>query len=168
MPDAPVTVIGDAAEVRAMLRAYSRWQRSTSDKTLTSELRKTARKRVSGIVEDAKGRAVGVSPQAAMAARPLRAASDRMPTIKGTGSTRLRRWSDDRGGQPPRFGDVFYGAEYGSNTLRQFRPWRGNGNRAGYFYWPAVRAGVTRLYREYLGDLQRLADRWAREGSTHG
>lgn len=32
-----------------------------------------------------------------------------------------------------------FGAEYGSLRYRQFKPWRGNGATAGYFFWPAVR-----------------------------
>ena len=31
------------------------------------------------------------------------------------------------------------GAEYGSNQYRQFKRWRGAGNNAGYFLWPALR-----------------------------
>lgn len=32
-----------------------------------------------------------------------------------------------------------FGAEYGSYRYRQFQTWRGNGEDAGYFFWPAIR-----------------------------
>ena len=32
-----------------------------------------------------------------------------------------------------------FGVEFGSYTYHQFLAWRGNGDQAGYFFWPAVR-----------------------------
>lgn len=39
------------------------------------------------------------------------------------------------GGEPYDFG-----AEFGALVYKQFRPWTGNGDDAGYFFWPAVRS----------------------------
>lgn len=49
--------------------------------------------------------------------------------LKITGVGRVRY-----GGQP-----YDMGAEFGAYAYRQFLRWRGNGDEAGYFFWPAIR-----------------------------
>ena len=36
-----------------------------------------------------------------------------------------------------------FGAEYGSMRYPQFKPWRGNADKAGYFMWPSIRHQMT-------------------------
>ncbi len=43
--------------------------------------------------------------------------------------------------------------------LNQFQPWRGDTTEAGYFLWPAIRATLPQLQREYLEALTVLARR---------
>lgn len=40
------------------------------------------------------------------------------------------------------------GAEFGAYRYRQFKTWRGNGEEAGYFLWPAVRQFRDKKFRE--------------------
>ena len=51
------------------------------------------------------------------------------------------------------------GAEFGAKRP-QFKPWRGNGQNAGYFLWPAIRAAnVMQAYSDGLADLvEKLAN----------
>lgn len=47
------------------------------------------------------------------------------------------------------------GAEFGSYQYHQFNTWRGNGEEAGYFLWPAVR-----MYRDHEMVHQYFAEVW--------
>lgn len=48
------------------------------------------------------------------------------------------------------------GAEFGSNRYKQFRPWRGSGQAAGYFLWPSIRAERERVIDMYGDEIERL------------
>lgn len=63
------------------------------------------------------------------------------------------------------FGGAAYpfagGAEFGSFRYKQFQPWRGNGEGAGYFVYPAIRQDsdeIAETYMERLDDLMRKHD----------
>lgn len=52
------------------------------------------------------------------------------------------------------------GAEFGSVRFRQFKPWRGSGEDAGYALYPAIRAKnaqVVDKFGDMLADLTRRA-----------
>lgn len=63
------------------------------------------------------------------------------------------------------FGGAAYpfaaGAEFGSFRYKQFEPWRGSGEGAGYFIYPAIRQDsdeIAETYMERLDDLMRKHD----------
>lgn len=54
------------------------------------------------------------------------------------------------------------GAEFGGQrrpTTQQFKPWRGSGERAGYFLYPAIRSDADEIYDDYLEALDELVKR---------
>ena len=48
------------------------------------------------------------------------------------------------------------GQEFGSNSLPQFKAWRGSDSKAGYFLWPAIRSGIGQARQEYEAELDKL------------
>lgn len=48
------------------------------------------------------------------------------------------------------------GAEFGSDTFKQFQPWRGGGSGAGYFLYPTIRRDAAKIETEYERALARL------------
>jgi hypothetical protein len=100
------------------------------------------------VATEARGRALsgGVAKVAKYVAPTIRATRDRAPVVRMGGSGKL----------PPRngvfrsatVGDVMWGAEFGSARHKQFMPWGGNSDSAGYFLWPSIR-------------LDEAVERWA-------
>lgn len=51
------------------------------------------------------------------------------------------------------------GAEFGAYQFKQFQPWRGNDENAGYFVYPAIRQDADRIETEYGAAIDKLLDR---------
>lgn len=54
------------------------------------------------------------------------------------------------------------GAEFGGGrrpTTRQFEPWRGNGETAGYFVYPAIRSNAERIESEFTDAIDGIIKR---------
>lgn len=51
---------------------------------------------------------------------------------------------------------AFGGAEFGSDKYKQFQPWRGNGEGAGYFVYPTIRRDGPRIETEYRTTIDDL------------
>ena len=51
------------------------------------------------------------------------------------------------------------GAEFGSKQFRQFQPWTGSGQEAGYTVWPAIRAKQDDVLRAYEKNIMALLRR---------
>lgn len=51
------------------------------------------------------------------------------------------------------------GAEFGAYRFKQFQPWRGNDENAGYFVYPAIRQDADRIETEYGAAIDKLLDR---------
>lgn len=51
---------------------------------------------------------------------------------------------------------AFGGAEFGSDKYKQFQPWRGNGEGAGYFVYPTIRRDGPRIDAEYRTTIDKL------------
>jgi hypothetical protein len=104
--------------------------------------------------------------QAIQSAMGLRTLSDRIPAIKLRGSSEFVSKSrpSKKRKRPVTRGDVFYGAEFGSDRLRQFPPRSpklGGGNQ-GYFFWPTVEAMAPKINAEYLKALDRITKKLER------
>lgn len=124
---------------------------------------KQAARGIAGLVADsAASKARSEGGIAALVAPTLRPANDRVPLVRMGSAQRLPEsgdgWERDRSGPGQTIGDVIWGAEFGGGrraTTRQFEPWRGSGDTAGYFLWPTVRAKGDEIgvrYSEALKD----------------
>jgi hypothetical protein len=74
------------------------------------------------------------------------------------GATQNTAWIKLLGREPTIFGAEFGGGH--RRTTRQFKPWRGSGNDAGYFVYPAIRASVDDVsdqVEDAVNDLIRFA-----------
>jgi len=54
-------------------------------------------------------------------------------------------------------GLVALGNEFGALRYKQFPPWRGNGEEAGYALWPSIRENRDRVVEVYGDAIERLA-----------
>lgn len=112
----------------------------------------------SQVAVDAHGRALKVGGVARLVAPTIKATRDRVPVVREGGTRRLPpRYGKARTGKRQTIGDVTMGAEFGGDAFRarQFLPWRGNSETAGYYLYPAVRAHAPRtqvMYSEALDD----------------
>ena len=92
------------------------------------------------VADMAKGRAAGVSRQAAKAAGTLR-------PVKSGVAARIS------GGTGIGF---FYGAEFGSNRYHQFMP---HGGTTGYFLYPTIRGEMDVIVNFYGDEIERVSRR---------
>lgn len=93
----------------------------------------------------------------------IKAKRDRVPKIVMGGTTRLpSRDGSPRRGSKQTVGNVVWGGEFGSDRFRQFSPWRGNGEGAGYALWPTVRDESDDTIERYGDALMSAVDKAAR------
>lgn len=93
---------------------------------------------------------------------PVKARRDRIPKVVMGGTTRLpARDGRPRRGSRQTVGDVMWGAEFGSDRFRQFSPWGGNGETAGYFLWPTIRDESDGIMERYGDALMEAVDKAA-------
>lgn len=140
-----------AADLNRMLRSLSR----EASRGIRAESRAIA----GDVAAAAESRALALGGAAKVVAPSLRAVSDRVPAVRLGGSARLRE------GERQTVGDVIWGAEFGGGrrrTTRQFAPWRGNGEGAGYFLFPTVRDMEDEVLERYGDAVMRAVDASAR------
>ena len=120
---------------------------SALPKESQDEVRSAAQEIAGTIAAEARSSYQGSNGAWAFIAPTIQAKRDRVPSVQA-GGTRLL---PGRGKRPKRdnqrLGNVLWGVEFGSDRYRQFDPWTGNDEGAGYAIYPAFR---------------RLGD-WARE-----
>lgn len=122
------------------LDQFRRELRKLDDKTLIDGL-KDANKQVGDIVVDeAKSRAQ--TRLQVKAASTLRAGRQQARAVVTGGTARV---------------PFFFGAEFGALQYRQFSPWRGSGENAGYFLFPAIRDKREEVLDVYGVAIERLA-----------
>lgn len=137
--------------LRRMLRQLPR--------AASAELRDASMDVARKVAARASSTASGQGGVAGLVAGSIRARRDRVPVVQMGGSARLplsgNGWErkSRRGGQQT-VGEVIWGAEFGSVRWRQFEPWRGNDDGAGYFLWPTIRAMRATIEAEYSGALR--------------
>ena len=93
------------------------------------------------VAEDARARAEAGHPRARYPrSRPNQTQhwSDLVATIRAGATARTPHVTVGKAAVPWALGFEFGGGQ--KRTTRQFPPWRGNGEDAGYFLWPAVRS----------------------------
>jgi hypothetical protein len=147
-------------QVVGLYPALARWAKS--DPMFNQEIRKASVNLIGKVVTNVQSAAVEApNPrQAIESARGFRARPDRVPVIKlstTSGFVSQSRPNRKRKRKVTR-GDVFFGAEFGSDRLRQF-PGRsarlGAGNK-GYFFWPTIEKMAPTISAEYLKALDRI------------
>lgn len=147
-------------QVTGLYPALRRWAKS--DPMFNKQIRAASVQLIGQVVTNVQSAAVSApNPRQAMeSARGFRARPDRIPVVKlssSTGFVSKSRPNRKRKTKVTR-GDVFFGAEFGSDKLRQF-PSRsarfGAGNR-GYFFWPTVEKMAPTIRDEYLKALDRI------------
>lgn len=132
------------AEVRVEgLRELTKALRQV-DKDLPKEVQR-ANKAIAESVAD-KTRASfagrgGVAPKVAASVKALASQRDAKVRIGGN------RWP------------YAMGAEYGSLAFKQFDPWRGSHEGAGYSLWPTIRSQRTEIEDEFLRSIDAIARR---------
>lgn len=147
------TKLDVAVEVEG-LKPFVKELKALGDADLSAEFKDANVAVADLIVERARARAAGEGRQAKAAAKTLRAVKSKVRAEVVMGGTKAP-W--------------VFGAEFGaqqdkprartSGTYRgfnQFKPWRGSGENAGYFLYPAIRAStddVVDLYGERLDEL---------------
>lgn len=129
-----------------MLRAISKAEGPEGNRAL----REVAKGLAAEVAGDAVSRAT--TPQERLAAaKGIKAASDRIPSIRMGGNARLSRSTPGRGKQP-RAGDVIFGADFGSDVLRQFPP----KVRGGRLVFQAVKDNNQEIAKRYLDAVEEL------------
>ena len=146
-------------QITGLYPALARWAKS--DPMFNKEIRQASVKLIGHLVTEVQTSAQGTgSRQAIESARGFRARPDRVPIIKLNGSSGFVSQSRPNRRRKTKVtrGDVFFGAEFGSDRLRQF-PGRsarlGSGNR-GYFFWPTIEKNAETIRTEYLKALDRI------------
>jgi hypothetical protein len=51
------------------------------------------------------------------------------------------------------------GAEFGAYKYKQFKPWRGNGQDAGYFVYPTIRRDADKIATEFTAAVDKVIDK---------
>ena len=125
-------------------------------KAAVTQLRDASQEIAGRVADDARARAQGLGGLAALVAPTIRAGRDRSPLVKMGNSSPLPEegagWEHERGGPNQTIGDAMWGAEFGGGrrpTTRQFSPWRGSGQDAGYFLYPAIRQDEPWIEERY-------------------
>ncbi len=147
-------------QVTGLYPALQRW--SKSDPMFNQEIRKASVQLIGQVVTNVQS-AASTAPnprQAIESAKGFRARPDRVPIVRLSGSSNFVSQSRPNRKRKKKVtrGDVFFGAEFGSDRLRQF-PGRsarfGAGNR-GYFFWPTIEKMAPTIRDEYLKALDRI------------
>jgi hypothetical protein len=116
------------------------------DAALPRQLRLVNKEAADVVVDAALDKAHQLGGVAAHAAEALKSAAEQRRAVVTLGNDR----------HPEALG-----AEFGATKYRQFRAWRGSGDDAGYFLWPAIRETrdrVVQTFDEALGRLLRSID----------
>lgn len=95
------------------------------------------------------------SRQAALVADSVKSYKGRTPEVGGGG---MKRVGSNR--QPVH--KILFGAEFGSNTLRQFKPHRG---QMGYWFFSTVEDNKDELYEAWLDVVDHVASLFEGSGS---
>ena len=115
---------------------------------LQKELRRRAQEIAEPIAADARGRAS--TGQQQLVAGSIRAVKDRLPVIKAGGGSKLGSTTPRR--RKPSAGDVFFGADFGSNSLPQFQ----GKKKGGQMVFAAIKGKRKQTADEYLDAVEKV------------
>lgn len=115
-------------------------QRAIRRTNLEQDLKAGHRAVSTDIVAAARARATGQGSVAAKSAQAITAGATARAATINLGSNKY---------------PFALGAEFGAVRFKQFKPWRGSGEGAGYFLYPTIRERRAETIREY----EKLIDR---------
>ena len=139
MSEQEITVVG----LKETLRAFSRL-----GKEANKSLRERSKELAQVIADKAQSAGRSTDAQSALVAPSVKARSDRVPKIAAGGAKRVGRH-----GTPTH--KIFFGAEFGANRLKQFKPHTG---REGRWLYPTVRENIeenAKAFQDILDDVAR-------------
>lgn len=174
---AKITVKLDDAEIKAILRAFSKM-----DKEANGRLRDLSKAIAADMAQEIKNSARGTPwypRQASLVATTVKVARDRVPSVTIGGNTKV---STSRGTRPAA-GALLFLSEFGStpaNQRERFRnqaqrragvlgglqgpprsPKEGRGNR-GYWIFPRLKRMQPEILRRWIEGAQDVADIWTK------
>lgn len=117
-------------------------------KELQDQIRDNALRIAEPIAEDARRRAT--TQQERLVAPAIKAKRDRIPVVKLGGAKRLA--SSTPRAKQPKASDVYFGADFGSNTLRQFPAVK----KGGRLFYPAIEGRSREIADAYLDMVERV------------
>ena len=163
--------------LKEALRAYQQF-----DARFNKEMRKASAEVAKTLLDDVRAEAgtAARSRQALEVLKGMRVRSDRIPTIKLSGSSPFvsasnpNRDRGKKGGKKVTRGMVFFGAEFGGGATslngrtwkvrggtKQFLPHRGT---RGYFFWPTVRKNKSKIAKEFNDAIRNVLKTLADNG----
>jgi hypothetical protein len=119
-------------------------------KDATVELRAASLAIAEALAETVRTAAEGDSGQSALMAPTIRAMRDRVPAIAAGGARRVGS------NKVPAF-KVLFGSEFGSHSLKQYRPF----NPTGYWFFSTVQANEDEIGARWLAGADEIVRKWA-------
>jgi hypothetical protein len=120
-------------------------------KDASAELRDAAGEIADDMVGWIRNAAENDSAQSALMAGTVKVVRDRVPAITVGGSTRVGR------NRAPAY-KILFGANFGSRSMRQFRPWAGQGQD--YFIFSNIEGHAKEIEARWLDAADKIIDRW--------
>lgn len=153
-------------EVLGLTEALKRW--AAADPMFNKEIRKASTILIRELVVKVQSQAKNApNPrQASEAAKGFQPRPDRIPVIvlrASTGFVSQSRPNRTRKHKVTR-GDVFYGSEFGSDTLRQFpmRSPRFGGGSRGWWFWRTIEDNAETISKRYFDALDEITNKLSR------
>jgi hypothetical protein len=131
-------------------------------------------KRLGNVADTAEFKAAGYNVASKVVIPAARARATSVGRMQVRAAKTLAPVKTPAGGAV-RFGAGFrgaMGAEFGADRNQrrntrdglqlgwnQFKPWRGSGENAGYFLWPAIRANAEQIIEAFANELDPLLER---------
>lgn len=141
--------------LQATLRAFRDLPADAS-----AEMRDEAGKIAADMAEWIAAAARDDSKQSALVADTVKVLRDRVPVVSIGGSSKVGTGSGRRKG---RAYEILFGANFGSRTHPQFRPWAGRGND--YFVFSQIEGHEREIEDRYLDAADRVIAKWSAAGA---
>lgn len=138
-----ITVTVRITNLRETLRKFNDLPKDAAEEMRAASLS------IAGVVAVDIKNAARANAQSALMVPTIRAVRDRVPVVQGGGTRRVGR------NRVPAY-KVLFGAEFGSKSLAQFRPFDGTG----YFFFPTVELKRGYIDREYNEAADEVLRKW--------
>lgn len=147
----PLIINVEIEGLQATLRAFRELPKNASD-----ELRDEAGEIAASMAGWIRDAANADSRQSALVANTVKVLRDRVPVVSIGGASRVGTGTGRKKGKAY---EILFGANFGSRTYRQFRPWAGKGND--YFVFTQIEAHEREIESRYLDAADRVITKWS-------